>query len=84
MVYSIENKIAIMLNEACFSSRSFLKRSLSDGVLIYESSSPAMPADIRDASNCHHPLPDLKEDQTGMSESTPEISTCDTDITYSR
>lgn len=65
-------------------SRSFLKRSLSDGVLIYESSSPATPADVGDSSNCHRRLPDLKEDQTGISESTPEISTCDTDITYSR
>lgn len=65
-------------------SRSFLRRSLSDGFLIYENSSPTTTANIGDSSTCRHPLPDLKEDQSGLSESTPEITTCGTDITYSR
>ncbi|KAK9756040.1 hypothetical protein RND81_01G069100 [Saponaria officinalis] len=65
--------------------RSFLKRSLSDGVLAYESSSPTtIPGPIRDGNNFHQTLPDLKEDKTGLSESTPEISTCETSASSSR
>lgn len=62
-------------------SSSFLKRSLSDGVIEYENSSPMTPADGR---NCHRLLPQLKGDKTGLSESSPEISTCETNISYSR
>ncbi|KAL9235518.1 hypothetical protein vseg_010269 [Gypsophila vaccaria] len=64
--------------------RSSLKRSMSDGVLIYESSSPTTPSDIRESSNFHQTLPNVKEDKTGMSESTPEISTCGTSASSSR
>ncbi|XP_074268269.1 phosphoinositide phosphatase SAC2-like [Silene latifolia] len=65
-------------------SRLSLKRSLSDGVLVYESNSPAIPTAVRENSNFHQTLPDLKEDKTGLSESTPEISTCDTTVSSSR
>ncbi|KAK9734420.1 hypothetical protein RND81_04G138500 [Saponaria officinalis] len=65
-------------------NRFSLKRSMSDGVLIYESSSPTTPADIRESSNFHETLPDVKEDKTGISESTPEISTCGTSLSSSR
>lgn len=54
---------------------------MSDGVLMYESASPATPADV---SNYHHTLPDLKEDKSGLSESTPEITTCDTNESFAR
>lgn len=62
-------------------TRSFLKRSMSDGVLMYESASPTTPADT---SNYQHTLPDLNEDKSGMSESTPDISTCDANASYAR
>ncbi|KMT04765.1 hypothetical protein BVRB_7g169440 [Beta vulgaris subsp. vulgaris] len=62
-------------------TRSFLKRSMSDGVLMYESPSPTTPADTRDH---HHTLPELKEDKSGLSDSTPEILTCETNISFSR
>ncbi|KAL2932991.1 Phosphoinositide phosphatase SAC2 [Bienertia sinuspersici] len=61
-------------------TRSFLKRSMSDGVLIYESA-PSTPADV---NNYNHTLPDLKEDKSGLSESTPEITTCETNTSYAR
>ncbi|XP_074294801.1 phosphoinositide phosphatase SAC2-like [Silene latifolia] len=64
--------------------RSSLTRSLSDGVLVYESGSPSTSADVRESSNFLRTLPDLKEDKTGMSESTPEISTCETSVSASR
>ena len=54
---------------------------MSDGVLIYEGGSPATPSDV---NNYHHTLPDLKEDKSGLSESTPEITTCETDTAYAR
>uniref|UniRef100_A0A803KQX3 SAC domain-containing protein n=1 Tax=Chenopodium quinoa TaxID=63459 RepID=A0A803KQX3_CHEQI len=65
-------------------SGSFLKRSMSDGVLMYESPSPTTPAE---ASNYHHTLPDLKEDKSGLSDSTPEMPTCDVsdaNVSYTR
>ncbi|XP_057535659.1 phosphoinositide phosphatase SAC2-like [Amaranthus tricolor] len=61
--------------------RSFLKRSLSDGVLMYKCTSPATAADL---SNICHPLLDFKEDKSGMSDSTPEMEACETDISYAR
>ncbi|KAH9626213.1 hypothetical protein KSS87_000092 [Heliosperma pusillum] len=65
-------------------SRSSLKRSLSDGVLVYESTSPSTSADVRESSDFHRTLPDPKADKTGMSESSPEISTGETSVSASR
>lgn len=48
---------------------------------MYESPSPTTPADTRDH---HHTLPELKEDKSGLSDSTPEILTCETNISFSR
>ncbi|KNA22662.1 hypothetical protein SOVF_031400 [Spinacia oleracea] len=53
---------------------SSLQRSMSDGVLIYESSSSS-PSD--DVSNYHQTLPNVKESGSGMSDSSPDISACD-------
>lgn len=59
--------------------RSFFKRSLSDGNLICESNSPLEVANERNEDSIH-PLPDkMQGGSKGLSDSTPEISTCDTD-----
>ncbi|GAB2268953.1 hypothetical protein Dimus_003891 [Dionaea muscipula] len=73
-------------------SRSLLRRSLSDGDIIYESSTPMIPTAIRDEGSSDHPLPDITNDNKGLSESQPEISpctkdmptTCESDVSYSR
>ncbi|CAO2824669.1 unnamed protein product [Amaranthus hypochondriacus] len=62
-------------------ARSFIKRSLSDGVLMYDSASAATPSDL---SNHPGQLPCLKEDTSGMSDSTPEMPTCEDHISYAR
>ncbi|KAL9247246.1 hypothetical protein vseg_020698 [Gypsophila vaccaria] len=62
-------------------SRALLKRSLSDGILAYETSPVTIP---RESNNFHQTLPGLNEDKTGLSESTPEISTCETSVSSSR
>ncbi|KAL9256002.1 Phosphoinositide phosphatase SAC2-like protein [Drosera capensis] len=74
-------------------SRSILRRSLSDGDIIYESSTPMTPSDIRNEGSSDHPLPAVTEDDNkGLSESQPEISpfkrempsSCESDISHSR
>ncbi|KAM7471900.1 hypothetical protein LguiA_010083 [Lonicera macranthoides] len=66
-------------NYAGENARSFFKRSLSDGNLICESNSPLEVANERNEDSIH-PLPDkMQGGSKGLSDSTPEISTCDTD-----
>ena len=48
---------------------------------MYKCTSPATAADL---SNICHPLLDFKEDKSGMSDSTPEMEACETDISYAR
>ncbi|CAK9179659.1 unnamed protein product, partial [Ilex paraguariensis] len=62
--------------------RSLFKRSLSDGNILRESHSPMS------SSNFEKDLSDLSDRSRGgskmLSESTPEISTCESDIAFSR
>jgi hypothetical protein len=61
--------------------RSFIKRSLSDGNIICESDSPVVGTDIERKE----PLSGkMQGGNAGLSESTPEISTCESDISYCR
>ncbi|GFY98575.1 phosphoinositide phosphatase family protein [Actinidia rufa] len=65
--------------------RSFFKRSLSDGNILRESSSPMSNTNIKqDLSSC--PFSD-DQSQGGskiLCESSPEISTCESEVTISR
>ncbi|XP_016439599.1 phosphoinositide phosphatase SAC2-like isoform X1 [Nicotiana tabacum] len=66
-------------------SRSFIKRSLSEGNLICGSSSPVKETDTEQTDDSDQPLPEsAKGGSKGLSESTPEISTCGTDISFPR
>ena len=61
-----------------FNCRSFIKRSLSDGNIV---DSPVVDTDIGN----NEPLSEKgKGGNVGLSESTPEISTCESDISYCR
>ncbi|XP_060206017.1 phosphoinositide phosphatase SAC2-like [Lycium barbarum] len=62
------------------SSRSFIKRSLSEGNL-----STVKETDTEQTDDSDQPLPEsAKGGSKGLSESTPEISTCETDISFAR
>lgn len=66
-------------------SRSFMKRSLSEGNLICGSSSPVKETDTEQTDDSDQPLPESAAGGSkGLSESTPEISTCETDISFAR
>ncbi|CAN4085122.1 unnamed protein product [Withania somnifera] len=66
-------------------SRSFIKRSLSEGNLVCGSSSPVKETDTEQTDDSDQPLPESAKGGTkGLSESTPEISTCETDISFAR
>ncbi|GFZ04316.1 phosphoinositide phosphatase family protein [Actinidia rufa] len=67
-------------NFADENARSFFKRSLSEGNIVFESNSPVEPTDGGQNEDNNHPLPDNK----GLSESTPEISTCESGLSYNR
>ncbi|KAG4141530.1 hypothetical protein ERO13_D06G079300v2 [Gossypium hirsutum] len=64
--------------------RSFFKRSFSDGNILRQSISP-MPA-IKDKQEkfTNSTLPNRSQGSNGLSESSPEISTCESDISCSR
>ncbi|GAB4849993.1 hypothetical protein Ancab_029292 [Ancistrocladus abbreviatus] len=64
-------------------ARSMLRRSLSDGNIIFQSSTPLAltPSDVRSEGNSDHPLPDIAVDNMGLSESQPIISTSERDMT---
>lgn len=65
--------------------RSFIKRSLSEGNLICGSNSPVKETDTEQTDDSDQPLPEsAKGGSKGLSESTPEISTCETDISFAR
>ncbi|KAJ8535795.1 hypothetical protein K7X08_034196 [Anisodus acutangulus] len=66
-------------------SRPFIKRSLSEGNLICGSSCPVKENETEQTDDSDHPLPEsAKGGSMGLSESTPEISTCETDISFAR
>ncbi|KAK1280159.1 Phosphoinositide phosphatase SAC2 [Acorus gramineus] len=64
-------------------TRSFFKRSLSDGNILCESNASVSDSTSGQKKPIHSVLPDIGTTM-GLSESTPEISTCDSDISYSR
>ncbi|XP_015888970.1 phosphoinositide phosphatase SAC3 isoform X2 [Ziziphus jujuba] len=65
--------------------RSMFKRSLSDGNILRGSSSPMSVANEKPGKFSNSNLPDrLEGERKLLSESSPEISTCESDITYSR
>ncbi|CAK9144660.1 unnamed protein product [Ilex paraguariensis] len=66
-------------------ARSFIKRSLSDGNILCESDSPIEVASVKHNEDYNQPLPhDMHSGNKGLSESTPEISTYENDISFSR
>lgn len=61
--------------------RSFFKRSLSDGNILNESDSCLMASIV----GHNQPLAEREHRGTkGLSESTPEISSCESDISFPR
>ncbi|KAG8380206.1 hypothetical protein BUALT_Bualt07G0169300 [Buddleja alternifolia] len=65
-------------------ARSTIKRSLSDGNILSDSSSTIDDANMIQMDNsCPKPVK-VQGCNVGLSESTPDISTCDSDISYSR
>ncbi|KAA8541594.1 hypothetical protein F0562_022746 [Nyssa sinensis] len=66
-------------------ARSFIKRSLSDGNILCEINSPIEDTNGGQNGYSNQPLPDKMHGANKvLSESTPEISTCESDISYSR
>ncbi|KAI8544752.1 hypothetical protein RHMOL_Rhmol08G0319300 [Rhododendron molle] len=75
-------------NFADETSRSILKRSLSEGNILCENNSPMEATDVgqkEDNYNPYNPLPDMSQcGERGLSESTPEISTGERKLSYPR
>ncbi|KAL0415007.1 UNVERIFIED_CONTAM: Phosphoinositide phosphatase SAC2 [Sesamum latifolium] len=66
-------------------ARSIIKRSLSDGNILCDSNSPIDDAKVIQMDNSHRPLPaKMQGCNMAHSDSTPEFSTCESDISYSR
>ncbi|KAL6560017.1 hypothetical protein OROGR_005134 [Orobanche gracilis] len=66
-------------------ARLIIKRSLSDGNILSEDNSPIVDAKVIQMDNSHRALPvKIRGSNVGLSDSTPEISTCESDISYSR
>lgn len=63
--------------------RSIFKRSLSDGNILHEHSSPILARNGKQ-EEFNSVLPDESQHKKVLSESSPEISTCESDITFSR
>ncbi|KAL0354434.1 UNVERIFIED_CONTAM: Phosphoinositide phosphatase SAC2 [Sesamum radiatum] len=64
---------------------SIIKRSLSDGNILCDSNSPIDDAKVIQMDNSHRPLPaKMQGCNMSHSDSTPEFSTCESDISYSR
>ncbi|KAK4565016.1 hypothetical protein RGQ29_006889 [Quercus rubra] len=65
--------------------RSIFKRSLSDGNLCRDIISPISATNVKQVKMSHSALPDQSQGARNfLSESSPEISTCDSDIAFSR
>ncbi|KAJ6913813.1 hypothetical protein NC651_016148 [Populus alba x Populus x berolinensis] len=66
-------------------ARSIFKRSLSDGNILRGSGSPLSAMNVRQQKFCRSAFPDqFQEENNVLSESSPEISTCESDIAFSR
>lgn len=65
--------------------RSIFKRSFSDGNILRQSGSPMSATNDKQEKFTNSTLPDRSQGgNNGLSESSPEISTCESDISYSR
>lgn len=65
--------------------RSIIKRSLSDGNILCDSNSAMTDEKGIEIDNSQRPLPvKIQGSNAGLLESTPEISTCGSDISYNR
>ncbi|KAF6142271.1 hypothetical protein GIB67_030638 [Kingdonia uniflora] len=66
--------------------RSLFKRSLSDGNILCESRTPMSTTNIGEKKLDNPAMPERTEGggSKGLSDSTPEISTCESDLSYSR
>ncbi|XP_061996668.1 phosphoinositide phosphatase SAC3 isoform X1 [Rosa rugosa] len=61
------------------------KRSYSDGNILHPNSSPMSAPTVKQEKFTNYPvLPDQTQQSKILSESSPEISTCESDIAYSR
>jgi hypothetical protein len=68
-----------------FIFRSIFKRSLSDGNILRGSGSPLSAMNAREQKFCRSAFPDqFQEENNVLSESSPEISTCESNIAFSR
>lgn len=68
-----------------FIFRSIFKRSLSDGNILRGSGSPLSAMNARQQKFCRSAFPDqFQEENNVLSESSPEISTCESNIAFSR
>ncbi|KAL9376592.1 hypothetical protein Peur_030712 [Populus x canadensis] len=66
-------------------ARSIFKRSLSDGNILRENHSPLSAMNVKQQNFCRSAFPDqFQEENNVLSESSPEISTCESDIAFSR
>ncbi|KAJ6759607.1 POLYPHOSPHOINOSITIDE PHOSPHATASE [Salix koriyanagi] len=66
-------------------ARSIFKRSLSDGNFLRENRSPLSAMNVKQQKFCSSAFPDqFQEEINVLSESSPEISTCESDIAFSR
>lgn len=78
------NSLSNLFLTYCFSvSRSTIKRSYSDGNILRPNSSPMSAPSVKQETN-YPVLPNHTKQSKILSESSPEISTCESDIAYSR
>ena len=82
----MKNEVAFVIGHKStfYLCRLSFKRSLSDGNILCESSSPIEVTDVRH-NDRNQLLPDnVRDGNKGLSESTPEISTCESEFSYTR
>ncbi|XP_075506117.1 phosphoinositide phosphatase SAC2-like isoform X1 [Primulina tabacum] len=66
-------------------ARSIIKRSFSDGNILCDTNSPIEDANAENVGNSNKPLSGKTQScDMGLSESTPEISTCGSQVSFSR
>lgn len=71
-------------NDLCI-FRGFFKRSWSDGNILRESSTPISATDVKQENFVNSGLPNQCQGENNViSESSPEISTSESDVTFSR
>ncbi|KAL3632098.1 suppressor of actin mutation [Castilleja foliolosa] len=66
-------------------ARSIIKRSLSDGNILSDDNTPMVNSKVMQMDNSHKTLPvKIRGCNVGLPDSTPEFSTCESDVSYSR